>query len=245
MDDVKSAFVVPVLNLKLQHLLSRSQSSNRQHTFLIWLRLTSLPDFLDRPTRISSLCLISDRKWDVPIFFFCMCRTYHLELSSSTYSFLGFIICFQRFAQNLLISKVSSTMSSRILTYALTMDSSLPCISHFASFLQNNMIAWNGRPDVVIWRLIILSILVVCIITQELKQRKVILISIPIPLLVFYVLASYLYIFYELFIEFVNHLFFLCVRILYHCRKFSFTRWIFQTIVVLNNFFLFLNNFLF
>ena len=28
----------------------------------------------------------------------------------------------------------------------LTMDSSLPCISHIASFRQNNMIAWKGRP---------------------------------------------------------------------------------------------------
>ena len=37
-------------------------------------------------------------------------------------------------------------MSPRISTYALTMDSSLPCISHIASFLQNNLIAWKGRP---------------------------------------------------------------------------------------------------
>ena len=37
-------------------------------------------------------------------------------------------------------------MSPRISTYALTMDSSLRCISHIASFRQNNMIAWRGRP---------------------------------------------------------------------------------------------------
>ena len=37
-------------------------------------------------------------------------------------------------------------MSPRISTYALTMDSSLPCISHITSFRHNNMIAWKGRP---------------------------------------------------------------------------------------------------
>ena len=37
-------------------------------------------------------------------------------------------------------------MSPRISTYVLTMDSSLPCISHIASFRQNNLIAWKGRP---------------------------------------------------------------------------------------------------
>ena len=37
-------------------------------------------------------------------------------------------------------------MSPRISTYVLTMDSSLPCISHIASLRQNNMIAWKGRP---------------------------------------------------------------------------------------------------
>ena len=37
-------------------------------------------------------------------------------------------------------------MSARISTYVLTMDSSLPCISHIASLRQNNMIAWKGRP---------------------------------------------------------------------------------------------------
>ena len=38
------------------------------------------------------------------------------------------------------------SMSPRISTYVLTMDFSLPCISHIASFRQNNMIAWKGRP---------------------------------------------------------------------------------------------------
>ena len=37
-------------------------------------------------------------------------------------------------------------MSPRISTYVLTMDSSLPCISLIASFRQNNLIAWKGRP---------------------------------------------------------------------------------------------------
>ena len=37
-------------------------------------------------------------------------------------------------------------MSPRISTYALTTDSSLSCISHIASFRQNNLIAWKGRP---------------------------------------------------------------------------------------------------
>ena len=37
-------------------------------------------------------------------------------------------------------------MSPWISTYVLTMDSSLPCISHIASFRQNNMIAWKERP---------------------------------------------------------------------------------------------------
>ena len=37
-------------------------------------------------------------------------------------------------------------MSPRISTYALTMDSSLPCISHIASFQQNNMIFMEGTP---------------------------------------------------------------------------------------------------
>ena len=38
-------------------------------------------------------------------------------------------------------------MSPRILTYALTMDSSGPCISHIALFRQNNLITWKGRPQ--------------------------------------------------------------------------------------------------
>ena len=37
-------------------------------------------------------------------------------------------------------------MSPRIPTYTLTEHSSLPCISHFASLLQNNLIAWKGYP---------------------------------------------------------------------------------------------------
>ena len=37
-------------------------------------------------------------------------------------------------------------MSPRISTYVLTMDSFLPSISHIASFRQNNLIAWKGRP---------------------------------------------------------------------------------------------------
>ena len=41
---------------------------------------------------------------------------------------------------------IACTMSPRISTYVLTMDSSLPCISHIAPFRQNNMIAWKGRP---------------------------------------------------------------------------------------------------
>ena len=41
---------------------------------------------------------------------------------------------------------IACTMSPRISTYALTMDSSLPCISHIASFGQNNSIAWKGHP---------------------------------------------------------------------------------------------------
>ena len=51
------------LNSKLPHLLSRFQSSNSQHTCLIWLRLIFLHDLLDPPTRISSLCRISNQKW--------------------------------------------------------------------------------------------------------------------------------------------------------------------------------------
>ena len=41
---------------------------------------------------------------------------------------------------------IACTMSSRISTNALTMDSSLPCIFHIPSCRQNNLIAWKGRP---------------------------------------------------------------------------------------------------
>ena len=82
------------------------------------------------------------------------CCTCSLELSSLTYSFLGFIICFQGFAQGFLILEVSSAIainsphnvSSDLDLRTYNRYFSLPCISHFASLLQNNLIAWKGRP---------------------------------------------------------------------------------------------------
>ena len=96
---------------------------------------------------------------------FFLCCTYHLEYFSSTYSFLWFIICFPRFTQNL-ISKVSSTIvinslhnvSSDFDPCTSNGHSSLPCISHIASFLQNNLIAWKGRSWRWNWHKIIIII---------------------------------------------------------------------------------------
>ena len=83
-----------------------------------------------------------------------LCCTYHLEFSSSTYPLFRFIICFPWFTQDLLISKVSSTIIINSL-HNVSSDfdlrtynglSSLPCISHITSFQQNNLIAWKGCP---------------------------------------------------------------------------------------------------
>ena len=97
------------------------------------------PRSLRPSTRISSLCQISDQKWAADRF-----PLLHPSFGTllSTHSFLGFIICFYWFAQDFLISKVSSAIVINSL-HIVSSDfdlriynghSSLPCISHSLHF---------------------------------------------------------------------------------------------------------------
>ena len=118
---------------------------------MIWLHHTFLHDLLDLPTRIFLLCLISDQKWAADHY-----PLLHLPFGilSLTYPLFRFITGLPWSTQDLLISKVSSTIdinslhnvSSDFDLRAYNGHFSLPCTSHIASFRQNNMIAWKGRP---------------------------------------------------------------------------------------------------
>ena len=55
--------LMPFLSTKLYFLETRLNKR-----FLIWSHLTFLQDLLDPPTKISSLCLISDQKWATNLF---------------------------------------------------------------------------------------------------------------------------------------------------------------------------------
>ena len=128
------------LNLKLPHSLSRSWSSNSQHTCLIWLRLIFLHSLLDPPTRISSLCPISDQKWAKDCFpLLCLpFGTLFLNIFVPRIHYLFLGVCsrpsYIKFSSATVINSLHNAASDFDLrTY--NGHSSLWCISHFTLLL--------------------------------------------------------------------------------------------------------------
>ena len=78
----------------------------------------------------------------------------------------GCVLCLVWGGTSYCIHNVSSDFNLR--TYIWL--SSLPCISHIASFRQNNLIAWKGRPDVFIWRRNSVKLIIIIIIIIILRH---------------------------------------------------------------------------